>query len=161
MALETEPNATTSSTLALPPRRFQLTFEFAAGLLQSARHQQPDGSQTVYPWPFSRRAPAREAKIRQLTAQPGPDFAVAELERNQFAPNSRSIALPAWPRPGTGASELPDPSWWDESPHTRQKAPAYPMLRRLAGMLVWRGSMWCSVRPLSNPAELRQSAGNS
>jgi SAM-dependent methyltransferase len=85
-SLEGKPHGTTAWTLPLQPRRLngQLTFEFANGLLRSARHRQLDGTETEYDYPFSGRSPAMEVNVRQLVAQRGADFAIAELERNQF-----------------------------------------------------------------------------
>lgn len=85
-SLEGKPHGTTAWTLPLQPRRLngQLTFEFSDGLLRSARHRPLDGTETAYDYPFSARSPATEDNVRQLVAQRGADFAMSELERNQF-----------------------------------------------------------------------------
>ena len=75
-----------SWTVPLQPRRLsgQLTFGFASGLLQSARHRQLDGVETAYAWPFGGRGPVSETTVRHLVTQRGGEFAIAELARNQF-----------------------------------------------------------------------------
>jgi SAM-dependent methyltransferase len=85
-SLDVEPHGTTTWTVALQPRRLSghLTFEFSGGLLRSARHQQPGGTEVFYDFPFSARSPATEADIKQFVALHGPDFAMSELERNEF-----------------------------------------------------------------------------
>ncbi len=85
-SLEVESPGATTWTVELLPKRLNghLTFEFAAGLVRSARHQPLDGAETSYEYPFSRRTPATEASVRRLVAQNGADFAMSELERNQY-----------------------------------------------------------------------------
>jgi SAM-dependent methyltransferase len=85
-SLEGKLHGSTTWTLALQHWRLpgQLTFEFAGGLLRSARHRLPNGIETAYDYPFSGRSPATEADVRQLVAQRGADFLIGELERNQF-----------------------------------------------------------------------------
>jgi ubiquinone/menaquinone biosynthesis C-methylase UbiE len=85
-SLEAELLDATTWTVALQPRRLngRVTFEFSNGQVRSARHQQLDGAETVYNYPFSGRSPATEANARQFVAQYGADFMMAQLERNQF-----------------------------------------------------------------------------
>jgi SAM-dependent methyltransferase len=85
-SLEVEPHGATTWTVALQPRRLpgHLTFEFANGLVRSVRHHHLDGTETEYDYPFSGRSPATEANVRKFVAQHGADFAMSELERNQF-----------------------------------------------------------------------------
>jgi len=85
-SLEMEPHGATTWTVALQHRRLsgQLTFEFFNGLLRSARHQPLDGAERAYDYPFSGRSPVTEANVRLLVTQHGADFAISELERNQY-----------------------------------------------------------------------------
>jgi SAM-dependent methyltransferase len=85
-SLEGKLHGSTTWTLPLQHWRLpgRLTLEFADGMLQSARHDQPNGTATEYDYPFSGRSPAAETNVRQLVAQRGADFLIAELERNRF-----------------------------------------------------------------------------
>ena len=102
-SLEMEPHGATTWTVALQHRRLsgQLTFEFFNGLLRSARHRPLDGAERAYDYPFSGRSPVTEANVRLLVTQHGADFAISELERNQYVRFRTDIRVRPVGRHGT------------------------------------------------------------